>query len=189
MIRARHATFRWAVAAAIVVVCMQSARGESPTVVPRASSQATSSQAAEQGGKSLEQGRIGARDRSGTRGGVMDWVQPVAALAIVVVLIFVLRAVLRRLGGRARIAGGGQCVEVVGRQHLSPRCEVLLVRCGKRLLLVGLGAGGPVTLCEISDPQEAAALLGETSGAGGGPVRDVAERIRSRLSSGPKVEG
>jgi flagellar biogenesis protein FliO len=120
-------------------------------------------------------------------------VQPLAALAAVVVLIFVLRAVLTRLTGRRATGAGGSVVQVLHRTHLGGRCEVCLVRLGRRVLLVGLGASGPVTLCEITDEQEAQALLAALAGAGdrgagGGTVREVIEKIRSRLAGDNKAQ-
>jgi flagellar biogenesis protein FliO len=109
----------------------------------------------------------------------------------VVALIFLLRAVLKRLGHGRQVAAGGRVVQVLWRSRLSGRCELWLMRWGKRLLLVGTGAGGPVKLGEISDSQEASAMLAELAGSanpGSGAVREVAEKIRSRLAGGEGAE-
>ncbi|MCJ7545112.1 MAG: flagellar biosynthetic protein FliO [Phycisphaerae bacterium] len=141
----------------------------------------------------LESTRVSGRKGPAAGGVIADWLQPLAALAVVIALIFLLRAVLKRLTGRRRTTAGTGVVEVLCRTHLGGRCEVCLVRVGKRLLLVGLGTAGPVTLCEIRDELEAQALLaelGQPSGRGGhsGAVREVAEKIRSRLSSDANVQ-
>ncbi len=90
---------------------------------------------------------------------MLDWVQPLVALAAVVAAIFLLRWVLIRLGGRRAVIGQSSAVEILARSDLAPRCQLFVLRLGKRVLLVGLGPNGPVTLCEVTDPAEAAELL------------------------------
>jgi len=90
-------------------------------------------------------------DRNGGGGG--GWWQTALALLLVVGLIFLARYLLRRLGGRAVKTGGG-AVDVLARTSVSPRQQLLLVRLGQRLLLVGSGPEGMTPLSEITDPQE-----------------------------------
>jgi flagellar biogenesis protein FliO len=143
----------------------------------------------------LESKPLAHGDHGIAAGDLWSWVRPLAALAIVVAVILLLRAVLKRLGRTGRIALGGQVVQVLVRSRLSSRCELCLVRWGKRLLLIGLGPTGPVALGEMSDPQEASAVLAElelkkpAGAASGGAVRDTAERIRARLSSDERLRG
>lgn len=93
------------------------------------------------------------------------------ALLIVVALIFGVRLVLRRLarGGRSRALPGA--VEVVAKMSLSARQQLVLVRLGRRLVLVGTGPEGMTTLSEVTDADEVSALLGEAGGAGKGTAR------------------
>ena len=123
------------------------------------------------------------------------WLKTFAALAAVIVLIFLLRLLLGRLGRLSRPAARGDAVEVLARSELSPRCQLFLLRLGRRLLLVGVGADRPATLCEIADPTEIAEVLaglGKADAKGShGPhsdsaVRDVSQKIMSRLSSWQK---
>ncbi len=82
------------------------------------------------------------------------------ALLIVVVLIFALRFVLGRLGGRAVRKSGGN-LEVLTRMSVSHRQELLVVRLGKRVVLVGSSSTGNMqTLSEITDEQEVANIVG-----------------------------
>ncbi len=181
--------FRWAIAAMTVAVfgavwAMGSENQSSPSTATVATSTAASADTLER--KPLERGGQG-----GGIGNLWDWVQPLAALAIVVALIFLLRAVLKRLGHSGLVAAGGRGVQVLWRSRLSGRCELCLVQWGKRLLLVGIGADGPVKLSEITDPQEASAMLAEQGSSApvrSGAVREVAEKIRSRLASDEAVE-
>jgi flagellar biogenesis protein FliO len=184
-------TFRWVVAAMTVAAfgaagVMAAEKEEKPS--PSSAAVATSAAAP---ADLLETKPLERTRQSGGVGNLWDWVQPLAALAIVVALIFLLRAVLKRLGHGRQAAAGGQVVQVLWRSHLSGRCELWLMRWGKRLLLVGIGAGGPVRLSEVSDPQEVSAMLAELGSSPhvrSGAVREVAEKIRSRLASDEDAE-
>jgi hypothetical protein len=54
-----------------------------------------------------------------------------------------------------------RAIEVMGSHVIGPRQRVLLLRVGKRLILVGHSSAGMNTLCEIQDPDEVASLLGQ----------------------------
>ena len=84
-----------------------------------------------------------------------------AALAIVLGLIFGLRWVLRRAFPAAATAGASRAVQVLSRTVLSPRQQLMLVRVGRRLIVVGDSGGQMAALSEITDPDEVAALLGQ----------------------------
>jgi flagellar biogenesis protein FliO len=45
---------------------------------------------------------------------------------------------------------------------VSPKQQVLVLQVGKRLLVVGDSGGHMSALCEISDPDEIAAMVGQT---------------------------
>lgn len=91
--------------------------------------------------------------------GGLDAMRIVAALAGVLVLIFVLRAAMRRfLPGAAGIRAGS-AIKVLSRCSISPRQHFLLVRIGKRLVMVGDSGTQLNALCEIDDPDEVASLM------------------------------
>lgn len=96
------------------------------------------------------------RDAAGDGSG---WARTLLALGLVVALVFVVRHVLRRFGPGAP-AGNRRAVQVVSRVSVSPRQQLVLVRLGERLLLIGSGADGMRTLAEVTDPDEVAALTG-----------------------------
>jgi flagellar protein FliO/FliZ len=87
----------------------------------------------------------------------------IAALFAVLVLILLLRWALRRLipAALARQARG---IRIVGRTAIGPKQQVLLLQVGRRMLVVGDSGQQLNTLCEINDPDEAAALLGQAQG-------------------------
>lgn len=93
-------------------------------------------------------------------GQVGDWLQTVLALGLVVALIFAARWALKKRQAGLGSVGGQQVVEVLNRTAVSARQSVLILRVGKRILVVGAGADGMSTLTEISDAEEISAILG-----------------------------
>lgn len=83
------------------------------------------------------------------------------ALAIVLALIFALRWILRRSMSATLQPGATSAVQVLSRSPLSPRQQLLLLRVGRRLLVVSDCNGQLSSLSEISDPDEVAALVGQ----------------------------
>ena len=85
----------------------------------------------------------------------------VGALAIVLGLIFALRWLLRRSINPAGMPGATNVVQVLTRSALSPRQQLLLVRVGRRLIVVADCNGQLNALSELTDPDEVAALVGQ----------------------------
>jgi flagellar biogenesis protein FliO len=90
-----------------------------------------------------------------------DLMHIVFALAIVISLILLLRTGVRRMtslpGSRA-----GKLVTVLSRSMISPRQQILVLQVGNRLLVVGDSGGAMSPLCEMTDPDEIASLIGQT---------------------------
>lgn len=93
--------------------------------------------------------------------GASDIIRIVAALAIVIGVIFALRWASRKFFAMPAAARTSAAVQVLSRSMLSPKHQVVLLRVGKRLLLVGDGGAQLNTLCELTDPDEVAAILGQ----------------------------
>jgi flagellar biogenesis protein FliO len=91
----------------------------------------------------------------------MDFPRVLAALGIVIGLIFVLRWLGKFLFPAATGRGGNRVIEVMSRSAISPKQQVMLIRVGKRLIVVGDTGSQMNPLCEISDPDEIAALVGQ----------------------------
>ncbi|MCP4378043.1 MAG: hypothetical protein GY794_17950 [bacterium] len=87
-----------------------------------------------------------------------QWARTLGALALVVVLIFVARIMLKRFGP---VSGPQrrQVLDVLARSPVSSRHQLLLVKVGKRVLLVGQGPASLTTLSEVSDPEEVDSLI------------------------------
>ncbi len=95
----------------------------------------------------------------------MGWpslLNTLAALGVVIGLIFLLRAVVTRVSGRGAVAAQSPMLEVLTRVSVAPRQHVLLVRIGNRILVVGeASTTGLRTLADIDDPEEVAGLLAQ----------------------------
>jgi flagellar biogenesis protein FliO len=91
----------------------------------------------------------------------LDYPRVLAALGIVVGLIFVLRWVGRFFFPAATGRARNRAVEVLSRSPLSPKQQVMLLRVGQRLIVVGDSGSQMNPLCEITDPDEVAALVGQ----------------------------
>jgi len=82
------------------------------------------------------------------------------ALGAVLTCIVVGGYLLRRFMPGLRSGNSSMAVQVLARTALSPRQSVYLVRCGRRLLILGAGTEQVRTLGEIDDPEEVAELAG-----------------------------
>ncbi len=107
---------------------------------------------------SLEEGKLGDGGSDGGPGW-MGYVQTLAALAIVVVLIFATRILIRRLGGQAVQTGRTGPISVVARVAVGARQQLLLIQLGEKLVLVGQSSAGLSALTEVTDPDEIQRLL------------------------------
>ena len=91
----------------------------------------------------------------------MDYPRVLGALGIVIGLIFVLRWVGRHIFPASAGRGASRTIEVLSRSPLSPKQQVVLLRVGRRLVVVGDTGAQLNPLCEITDPDEIAALVGQ----------------------------
>lgn len=91
----------------------------------------------------------------------LDYTRVLAALAIVLGLIFLLRWVSRCFFPTAMGRARNRAVEVISRSPLSPKQQVMLLRVGQRLIVVGDSGSQLSPLCQITDPDEVAALVGQ----------------------------
>ena len=120
------------------------------------------------------------------------------SLAAVLGLIVLMYWAGRRFMPRGALVGGGtRAIQVLARSPLSPRHRIVLLQVGRRVLVVAEGGGGqPLsTLCEITDPDEAAALIGQIRGEQQSNSRSfaallsgAAERFRAADTAKPQAE-
>jgi len=156
MVRCRD---NW-IGAAVIAVAVLAPHGWGQTRPDDVASRPVGSSTRLGAGKSFEDGAVPRKNGSATG----DWLRTAGAMAIVVALIFAVRFLLRRIGGPAAAHRRLGALEVLGRQNLSGRHQLYLVRLGGRLLLVGAGPEGLSTLAEVRDPQEFAQLIEAATG-------------------------
>jgi len=82
-----------------------------------------------------------------------------SSLAIVLGLFGTLVWVLKRSGGASMAGVSKETLQVLGRTALAPRQNIVLVRCGQRVLVLAVGGAQTTTLAEITDPDEVNELL------------------------------
>jgi len=145
----------------IAVVLCASARGQTS----QPTSQPTTRGGAADMSKHLVGPSGGNRIEATPRGPWAQWGRTLLALAVVVVLILVARMMLKRFGP---VSGprGREVLDVLARATVSPRHQLLLVRVGRRVVLVGQGPSSLATLSEVTDAEEVAALIEAVAGAG-----------------------
>ncbi len=84
----------------------------------------------------------------------------VGALAVVIGLIFLLKPIIRKLGGpMARVGGPSGVMEILAKYPFVKGQVFVLVKIDRRILLLCQTAQNSTTLCEYSDPDEVASLL------------------------------
>lgn len=89
-----------------------------------------------------------------------SWIlHTLVALGLVIGLIFLLRAGLSRVHVRGNGRAESPVLEVLSRVRIAPRSQVLLIRLGHRVLVVGESASGLNTLADVEDAEEVATLL------------------------------
>ncbi len=111
--------------------------------------------------------------------GAGDLSRIAVALAIVIGVILLLRSVVRQMTAIPGTGRSGKLVTVLSRSAVSPRQQVLVLQVGKRLLVVGDSAGKMSSLCEITDPDEIAMLVGQSVAARSAMAERAAGSFRS----------
>lgn len=106
---------------------------------------------------------------AGGQAPAMDYPRVLAALGMVIALILGLRWGSRFIFPASVGRGGSRAIEVVSRSALSPKQQVFLLRVGRRLVVVGDSGSQMHPLCEITDPDEVAELIGQMRGERSSP--------------------
>lgn len=89
------------------------------------------------------------------------WTTTGVGLAAVLAVIFVGGRIVRRVVPGAMVGEASGPVHLLHRTYLSPKHTACLVKCGDRLLLVGIAGDRMTTLTEIHDPQEIDFIRGQ----------------------------
>src|SRR6185295_17419760 len=83
------------------------------------------------------------------------------SLALVIGIIIGLRLLAKWYLPGSAGRGGSGAVQVLLRQPIAPRQQIVIMKVGSRLLVVGDSGQQMNTLCEITDPDEIAAMLSQ----------------------------
>lgn len=95
-----------------------------------------------------------------------DATKVAASLGIVLVLILALKWSAKRMFPGQIGLRSSRAVEVLSRSPLSPRQQFLLLRVGKRLVVVADSGGSMNPICQITDADEVAEMLGQLHSTG-----------------------
>jgi flagellar protein FliO/FliZ len=130
---------------ALVLVTARGARGESPDESPTA--------------RAISRPGPAARSLGPATGGGGGLVSNVWPLLTVLALIGGAAWLLKRNGWTATSAAANGSIQVLARIPLDARCAMLVVRCGERLLVLGVSPAGVSTLSEIQHLEEVQSLV------------------------------
>jgi len=76
------------------------------------------------------------------------------SLGLIVGALVIVGRVMKRYGFQSRQSLPADAFEILGRRQIDSRTAVHLVKCGSRILVLGVGTEGIRTLSEIDDPVE-----------------------------------
>jgi len=101
------------------------------------------------------------RQSTVTKAPTFDTQRVILSLGLVLGLILVLRWASQKMFGKQIGGRASRAVQVLSRNPISPKQQLLVVQVGRRLVVVGDSGQQMNALCEITDPEEMAALIGQ----------------------------
>lgn len=115
------------------------------------------------GGAGVRRGAAAASNRPTSS--LWLWLQTAGILAVVLAAMWLVLKWLRKAGFGGTFGGSNAAVQVVSRGYLSSKHQMVLVRFGGRVLLVGVAPQNVSVLSEITDPAEVAQVLARSESA------------------------
>lgn len=101
---------------------------------------------------------------SGMMGGLYSTLQVGGALAIVVGLIFIGRAAMRKFVPGASVSGGKGVIETLARYPIGRSQSVVLLRIGSQIVALNQTKDQSQSILVISEPLEVAKIIGQIEG-------------------------
>lgn len=98
-------------------------------------------------------------DEAKTTGPGSWMLQTLTALGVVLVLIFLLRNVLRRIAGPAAPASQGGLVEVLARTPIGGKTCIVFLKIADHIVVASQGPAGMQPLTVLDDPEDVAQIL------------------------------
>lgn len=99
-----------------------------------------------------------------------DLTRAILALLAVLAVMVVGAYLLKRIKIGASRFGGGSGVEVLSRSAINSKQSICLVKCGSRLLFVGVSPNHMAALDRVDDPDEVARITGVVGSAASGSI-------------------
>ncbi len=96
--------------------------------------------------------------------------ETLTALGIVLLLIYLLRAVMRKMSGHIATTPVHGLVEVLARTSIGPKTHVIFLKINERIVVVSQTPAGLNTLMTMTDPEEIAQILTQISTTRSGSV-------------------
>ncbi len=84
-------------------------------------------------------------------------------LLAVLVLIAAIALFLKKFLPTRRLMAGSQVLRIVARTHVTPKQQLMLIKLGRRMVLLGVSPDRISTLSTVDDPEQVALLLGEVA--------------------------
>ncbi len=97
--------------------------------------------------------------------GLYSLVQVGGALAVVIGLIYIGRALLRKFVPGAAVGQGNGVVEILARHPLAKGQALVLVRIGSQIVVLNQGRETSQSVLVVNDAEEVASILGQIQGA------------------------
>ncbi len=94
----------------------------------------------------------------------------ILALALVIVVILLLRWIAQQFFGAPSAKKSSQAVQVLSRNLVSPKQQILLLQVGRRVLVIGDRGGQMSSLAQITDQDEIASLISQLRADKADPV-------------------
>jgi flagellar biogenesis protein FliO len=91
----------------------------------------------------------------------LDTTRVVLSLVLVIGVIFLLRWIAQQFFGAPSTKKSSRAVQVLSRSMITPKQHVLLLQVGRRVIVVGDSGTQMNPLCEITDADEIASLVGQ----------------------------
>jgi flagellar biogenesis protein FliO len=120
--------------------------------------------------RTSDSGREGASAGTHFSGDWWMWLQTLGILGIVLALMGLVLKALRRAGVGKSFGGSTATIQILSRGYLSNKHQMVLVRFGQRVLLLGLGPQSLDVLSEVREPGEAAEILARLEGGKPGSI-------------------